>query len=44
MNEEKRLALFIDFENIAIGIKEAKHNSSRSAWCSSGWSRRERSW
>ena len=25
MNEEKRLALFIDFENIAIGIKEAKH-------------------
>ena len=25
MNEEKPLALFIDFENIAIGIKEAKH-------------------
>lgn len=25
MNEEKRLALFIDFENIAIGIKQAKH-------------------
>lgn len=27
MAEEKRLALFIDFENIAIGIREAKHKS-----------------
>jgi uncharacterized protein (TIGR00288 family) len=27
MAEEKKLALFIDFENIAIGTKEAKHKS-----------------
>jgi uncharacterized protein (TIGR00288 family) len=25
MNDEKRLALFIDFENIALGVKEAKY-------------------
>ncbi len=27
MNEEHKLALFIDFENIALGIRDAKHKS-----------------
>ena len=42
--DERKIAMFIDFENIAIGVTDAQvQASSTSRWSSSGWSRRARS-
>ena len=44
MSDDRKLAMFIDFENIVRGVKEAQYKAFEIKLVWSGWWRRARSW